>query len=177
MLLLSFSNRQRQVMLGVIRTLPLSLQGPDNAALTGNLPPRYNLMKLFIIFLLFFTNIVEAKEHNDLHSWLTGKWVESGGDCPTTIQFIKSKKIIFETSNSQAIGIYKITGKAVLIPKDSICWKSLCYEMEINITESTHREGCGSEWSLGKDEFNNFRKKDKNKLIFNGFIFTRGQQL
>ena len=24
--------------LGVIRTLPLSLQGPDNAALTGNLP-------------------------------------------------------------------------------------------------------------------------------------------
>ena len=37
MVLLSLSNRQRQVMLGVIRTLPLSLQGPDNASLPGNL--------------------------------------------------------------------------------------------------------------------------------------------
>lgn len=130
-------------------------------------------MKYLIIFLFCSAEVVEAKEFDDIYSWLNGKWVENSSDCPTIIQFINPKKIILVTSNSQAIGTYNITGKVVIIPKGSVCWKSLCYEMEYNISKSTHRGGCGSKWSLGEYEFNNFKKNDKNTLNFEGFIFTR----
>ena len=129
-------------------------------------------MKVILLTLLFVTN-VEADGFDELYLWLPGKWVESNADCPTVLEFNKYNNIKITSINTKATGSYKITGKAVVIPKDSSCWKYTCYEMEYNIIESGFSDGCGVKMERGKYEFNNFRKINVNSLELNGFIFKR----
>lgn len=133
------------------------------------------LMKLIALLLIVLSFPIVAADQN--YKWLQGIWIESYGDCPTTLEFEPSNIIKVIQPNTTSIGTYEVTGKAVLIPKSSNCWNQPCLEMKWDISKSVQSKGCGNKLDKGVYEYINILKVNDDTLEIDGRRFVKQKKV